>query len=61
MVHNFFSYLAYLLLALKRYIINDAEYVASSTELLSTISITLLAREKSDRKIVTSLDERKKG
>ncbi len=59
-VHMFFSHIAYLYLSLIHYRIRDSVSLTSTTEVLRTIRITMLARGKSVRKIVTSHDDRGK-
>ena len=59
-VHLFFSHLAYLFLALIHHVVSDTASLTSTTEVLEIIRITLLVREKSVRRVITSKDERRK-
>ncbi len=59
-VHMFFSHIAYLFLALIHYRIRDSVSLASTTEVLKTIRITMLARGKSVNNVITSHDDRGK-
>ena len=59
-VHMFFSHIAYLFLALIHYRIRDSVSLSTTTEVLKTIRITMLARGKSVRNVITSYDDRGK-
>ena len=57
-VHMLFSHIAYLFLALIYNRISEIGSLASTTEILKTIRITMLARGRSVRKVIKSEDER---
>lgn len=59
-VHMLFSHIAYLFLALIYNRISEIGSLASTTDILNTIRITVLARGKVVREVVTSQDERGK-